>query len=223
MNCSEFKQLIPERTSGELAPERKPEMEAHELSCPACRQALEDWRQMESLLRSSWPTENPGRSFFLPAPPQRRGWLDTARTWFGLASMASVTVCFLVLVFLRPAIHFDHGQLSVNFTQGRSELVLSTPRPVSQAQVQAWVQEALAQAAVRTTESTPTASTPKSVATTDEQAHRVAQLAVQIELLKENQLSLWQQVQEHGVFLQSAWQPPSEQMDSNPKGPGSRP
>lgn len=223
MNCPDFKELIPERVAGELPPERKQEMEAHELACPACHQAVEEWRQMESLIRSSWPAEDPRRSFLLPVPPRRVRWLDTARTWFGLASMATVTACLLLLLVLRPGIQYDRGQLSVNFAPHRTEPAVSSVQAATQAQVQAWVQEALAQAATQTPERMTEVSAPKPAGVTAEQANRVAQLAVQIELLKENQLSLWQEVQQHGLYLQSSWHPASDQMNLYPKNPSSRP
>jgi len=162
---------------------------------------------MQFLLRSSWPAENPRRSFFLPVPPPRASWLDTARAWFGVASMAAVTGCLLLLVLFRPAIHFDRGQLSLNFASASSETAGSAVQPVTQAQVQAWVRDALAQSSSEASAKAQEVTTSKSFATSNEDADRVAQLAVQLQLLKENQLSLWQEVQQHGLYLKSAWHP----------------
>jgi len=223
MNCSDFKEWIPERVSGELTPEKKQEMESHESSCSTCRQALAEWRQMESLLRSSWPVEDLRRSFFLPVPPRRSGWLETARTWFGLASMAAVTGCLLLLVLFRPAIHLDRGQLSVNFFSTSSESAGTAAQPITQAQVQGWVQDALSQSVSQTSSKANEIAPSKPVATSIEDADHVAQLAAQIQLLKENQLSLWQEVNQHGLYLQSSWRPASDRNDLYPKEHSNQP
>lgn len=217
MNCSDFKDMISEHVAGELTPELKQEMEAHEKACAACQHAVEEWRQMETLLRSSLPAEDPRRSFFLPIPPRRVRWLEIARTGFGFASMAAVAACLLLFVVLRPAVHLDRRQLSVSFASTPIESAAVSAQPLSQAQVQAWVQEAFAQAASQSPEKMPEAGALKPTPVAAEQANRLAQLAVQIQLLKENQLSLWQQVQQHGLYLQSSWHPPSGQIDSTPK------
>ena len=193
-------------------------MDAHEKLCPACQHAVADWRQMESLLRSSWPAEDPRRSFFLPVPP-RTGWIETARTWFGLASMAAVAACLLLFVILRPSVHVDRSQLSINFAATHTESAVMPSQVVTQAQVQAWVLEAVAQAALQGTEKTPEAAVPKTAASGSEEANHAAQLAVQIQMLKENQASLWQQVQQHGLYLQSSWRSPSNQGDQRPVRP----
>jgi len=221
MNCSDFKEWIPECVSEELTPERKQEMESHESSCSTCRQTLAEWHQMESLLRSSWPAEDPKRSFFLPVPPRRAVLIEMARTWFGLASMAAVTGCLLLLVLFRPAIHFDRGQLSVNFSSASSENAVIAAQPVTQAQVQAWVQDALAQSVSQTSSKTNEIASSKPTRTGNEDADRVAQLAAQIQLLKENQLSLWQEVNQHGLYLQSSWRP--DRNDLYPKEHSNRP
>ena len=223
MNCSDFKEWIPERVSGELTPEQKQEMDTHQASCSACRQAVAEWRQMESLLRSSWPAEDPRRSFFLPVLPRRARWLETARTWFGLASMAAVTGCLLLMMFFRPAIHFDRGQLSVNFSSASSENIGMATQPVTQAQVQGWVQDALAQSASQTSTMTHESASSKPTVASNENADRVAQLAVQVQLLKENQLSLWQEVNQHGLYLQSSWRPASDRNDVYPKEHSNQP
>lgn len=213
MNCSDFKDLIAERMAGELTPERKAEIDAHEKLCPACQHAVADWRQMESLLRSNWPAEDPRRSFFLPVPPRTR-WIETARTWFSLASMAAVTACLLLFALLRPAVRFDRSQLSINFAPTHTESGAVPSPVVTEAQVHAWVQDAVAQAVSQRAESTP-AVVSKAIPADSEEANRAAQLAVQIQMLKENQASLWQQVQQHGLYLQSSWRTPSDQEDQH--------
>jgi len=217
MNCSDFKELIAERVAGELTPELKTEMDAHEKLCPACQHAVADWRQMESVLRSSWPAEEPSRSFLLPIPPPRTGWIETARTWFGLASMAAVTACLLLFALLRPSVHVDRSQLSINFAPMHAESGAMPSQIVTEAQVQAWVQEAVAETASQRGEKMPEVAASKATPTGSEEANRSAQLAVQIQMLKENQASLWQQVQQHGLYLQSSWRSPSDQGELNRK------
>ena len=211
MNCSDFKDLIAERVAGELTPELKAEMDAHEKVCPVCQQAVVDWRQMESLLRSSWPAEDPRRSFLLPFPPSRTGWIQTARTWFSLASMAAVAACLFLFALLRPSVHVDRSQLSINFAPARTESGAGPSQVVTEAQVQAWVQEAVVQATAQRTEKMPEVAAAKTTSAGSEEANRAAQLAVQIQMFKENQASLWQQVQQHGLYLQSSWRSPSDQ------------
>jgi len=213
MNCSDFKELIAERVAGELTPELKTEMDAHEKLCPACHQAVADWRQMESLIRSSWPAEDPRRSFLLPIPFPRTDWMDTARTWFSLASMAAVAACLFLFALLRPSVHVDRSHLSINFAPTNTESGAPPSQAVTEAQVQAWVQEAVAQAALQRTEKMPEAVASKVLPASSEETNRAAQLAVQIQMLKENQASLWQQVQQHGLYLQSSWRSPTDQGD----------
>ena len=121
MNCPAFEKLIAERIAEELTAEQIAEMDAHEQNCPGCRHALAEWQKMQALLLTNWPAEEPRRPFFLPSPTQKGGWLETARIWFGLASMAAVTGCLLLLAVLRPEVAYDHSQLSINFSTTRSE------------------------------------------------------------------------------------------------------
>jgi hypothetical protein len=214
MNCSDFKDLIAERMAGELTPELKADTDAHEKLCPACQHAVADWQQMESLLRSGWPAEDPRRSFFLPIPP-RTGWIETVRTWISMASMAAVTACLLLFALLRPAVHVDRSQLSINFAPTHTESGAMSSPVVTEAQVHAWVQDAVAQAAAQRTEKMPEAAAAKTTPAGSEEANHAAQLAVQIQMLKENQASLWQQVQQHGLYLQSSWRSPSDQGDQH--------
>jgi anti-sigma factor RsiW len=209
MNCSDFKNLIAERTAEEVTAEQRAEMEAHEKTCPGCQHALAEWQRMQSLLLASWPAEEPRRPFFLPNPARRGNWLETARTWFGLASIATVAGCLLLLVVLRPAVSYDHSQLSINFGAARNDARAISAQAVTQTQVQAWVRQELAQATAPA-ESQPTSGTSP-VPSNTEQARRVTQLGVQVQMLKENQSALWQQVEQHGLYLQSAWRGPSDQ------------
>jgi len=213
MNCPDFEKLIAERVAEELTAEQRAEMDAHEQSCSGCRHALAEWQRMQAMLLASWPEENPRMSFFLPNPSPPGSWLETARTWFGLASMATVAGCLLLLAVLRPAVSYDHSQLSINFGTVRSEARAISAQAVTQTQVQAWVRQALEQAtAAGATETQPT-SGASPIPSSAEQARRVTQLGVQVEMLKENQSALWQQVEQHGLYLQSAWRGPSDQIE----------
>ena len=56
MNCDDFRELISERVASELSGEQTKEFDAHQQVCSACRDAVRDWQQLESLLRSTWPS-----------------------------------------------------------------------------------------------------------------------------------------------------------------------
>lgn len=212
MNCTDFNERIAEFVAGEVTPELKTEMAAHEQICLTCRQTVAHWREMEMLVRASLPAEEPRRSFFVPFPPRRTGWLETARTLFGLTSMASVAACLLLIAIFRPSVHLDRSQLSVNFAPSSIESTAATAPVMTEAQVRSLVQQLLAKDVALQKAGGPTASTPITlIPATSEDANRMSQLAVQVQMLKENQFALWQQVQQHGLYLQSAWRPPSVQ------------
>jgi len=217
MNCTDFEKLIAERVGEELSAEQKAEMDVHEKSCAHCRLVLAEWQKIQTLLLASWPAEEPRRPFFLPNPRRQTTWLETARTWFGLASMATVTGCFLLLVVLRPAVSYDHSQLSINFGAARSQEGTMSAQAVTQAQVQAWVRQALEQATVAGVAEAQPTSGASQIPSSAEQARRVTQIGVQVEMLKENQSALWQQVEQHGLYLQSAWRGASDPSDSKEK------
>ena len=217
MNCPDFQELIAERIAGEVPTERRREMDAHEEICPSCRRLVTEWREMQSLLVASWPTADPALPLFLPNPPRRSSWLQTAQTWFGFASMAAVTACLLMLAILRPSVNFDRRQLAINFSQSHAdEEVISAPA-VTQAQVQTWVRQALDQSMPQSGEKMQPVSGSRALSPSEEQTRRIAQLGVEFEILRENQGSLWQQVEQHGLYLQSAWRVPSDAPDSNEK------
>jgi len=94
---------------------------------------------------------------------------------------------------------------------------------VTQEQVQGWVRQALEQAtAVGVAEGQPT-SGASAIPSNAEQARRVTQLGVRVEMLQENQSALWQQVEQHGLYLQSAWRGPSDQIEFQRQQPPERP
>jgi anti-sigma factor RsiW len=223
MNCADFEKLIAERVAEELNAERRAEMDTHEQSCSACQQTLAQWQKMQALLLASWPAEEPRTPFFLPNPRRQDGWLETARTWFGLASMATVAGCLLLLAVLRPAVSYDHSQLSINFGAARGEAGAITAQGVTPTQVQAWVRQALEEATVAGAAETQPTSGANPIPSSAEQARRVTQLGVQVQILKENQLALWQQVEQHGLYLQSAWRGPSNQIEMQRQRSSDRP
>jgi anti-sigma factor RsiW len=223
MNCPDFEKLMAERVAEELTAERRAEMDAHEQSCPGCRQALAEWQKMQALLLASWPAEEPRRPFFLPNPRRQNSWLETARTWFGFASMATVAGCLLLLAALRPAMSYDHGQLSINFSTARGEAGAMSAQAVTPTQVQAWVRQALEQATADGSAETQPTSGTSPIRSSAEQARRVTQLGVQVQMLKENQSALWQQVEQHGLYLQSAWRGPSDRIELQRQRSSDRP
>jgi anti-sigma factor RsiW len=223
MNCPDFEKLIAERVADELTAEQRAEMDAHEQSCSGCRQSVAEWQKMQTLLLASWPAEEPRLSFFLPNPRRQGHWLETARTWFGVASMGAVAGCLLLLAVLRPAVSYNHNQLSINFSKSYGEEGAISAQAVTQAQVQAWVQQALEQTTAAGASETQPTSGASPIPSNTEQARRVTQLGVQVEMLKENQSALWQQVEQHGVYLQSAWRGPSDQIESQRQKSSDRP
>ena len=149
-------------------------------------------------------------SFLLPNPGRPVGWFETARNWFGLASMGAVTVCLLLLAILRPTIAFDRSHLSVNFGRTGVETEAIAAPAVTQAQVEAWVQQAVAQASSQPPSTVEQTSGSKGIPSNEEVAQRMTQMGVQMEMLKLNQSSLWQQVEQHSLYLQSAWRGSSD-------------
>jgi len=223
MNCPDFEKLIAERVADELTTEQRTEMDAHEQSCPGCQRCVAEWQKMQTLLLASWPAEEPRLSFFLPNPRRQGRWLETARTWFGLASMAAVTGCLLLLAAFRPVVSYNHRQISINFSKSHSEEGAISAQAVTQAQVQAWVQQALEQTTAAGVSETQPTSGASAIPSNAEQANRVTQLGVQVEILRENQSALWQQVEQHGVYLQSAWRRPPDQIESQRQKSSDRP
>jgi anti-sigma factor RsiW len=206
MNCDDCRKMISERAAGELSPEQTSEFDAHQQTCATCREAVLDYQRLEGLLRSSWPSEDPTAPFFVPTAEVKPNWAHTVRSWVSAASTAAVAASLLLLVIFRPSIQYDPHQLSVNFSRANSRPTTTSPvEAVSQAQVQAWVQAAFEQSMAREQTRAQFTSQPASNTPSDEESRKVAQLGVQMEMIKESQTALWQQVQQHGVYLQSAW------------------
>ena len=215
MNCGEFRELISERVAEELAADRAKEFDAHQQVCLECRNMVGSWQQVESLLRASWPSQDPPVPFFLPTAKPNSGWLHTVRNWVSIASLAAVAGSLLLLVLFRPSIQFDHHTLSINFGPTVSRNDLTPVQAVNQAQVQAWVQVAVQQSMAQESARLQLASRGSSDLSREEESRRLTRLGIELEMVKETQASLWQQIQQHGLYLQSAWRRPSEEMVPN--------
>ena len=215
MKCDDFRELISERVAGELSGEQTKEFDAHQQVCSTCRDAVRDWQQLESLLRASWPSQDPPFPFFLPVPKAHAGWLGTVRNWVSVASMAIVAGTLLFLVVSRPSIHYGQQALSINFGQASSQAGAAPTQAVSRAEVQAWVQAAVQQSMADESTRLQPASQAKSELSREEESRRLARLGAELEMVKETQVSLWQQIQQHGLYLQSAWSRPAEQIRPN--------
>ena len=215
MNCDDFRELIAERVASELSEEQTKEFDAHQQVCSTCRDAVRDWRQLESLLRTNWPSQDPPFPFFLPVPKAHAGWLGTVRNWVSVASMALVAVIFLFLVVSRPSIQYGQQALSINFGQRSSRTGAAPAQAVSRAEVQAWVQAEVQQSVAQESARLKSASQLGGDLSTEEASRRLARLGVELEMVKETQVSLWQQIQQHGLYLQSAWSRPAEQIRPN--------
>jgi anti-sigma factor RsiW len=208
MNCADFKELISERIAGELSQEQASEFDAHRQICPACHQAMLDWQQMESLLRASWPTQDIPAPFSLPASKVQGTWLSGIRSWVSAASTAIVAASLLLLILFRPSIQFNRHQLSMNFDRTAVQPGAAPAAALNQSEVEAMVQASVERFM---TERSPSASRPTGTSLNDEQSRRLAELAVQLEIVKQAQAALWQEVEQHGLYLQSAWLGSAEQ------------
>jgi hypothetical protein len=118
----------------------------------------------------------------------------------------------LLLVFFRPSMQFGHRTLSISFGPSVSQREVTPVPAVNQAQLQAWVQVAVQQFMAQEPAAMQLLSRRSGDLSREEESRRLARLSVELEMVKETQASLWQQVQEHGLYLQSVWRRPSEPM-----------
>ena len=212
MNCDHFRELMSEKVAGELSLEQAKEFAAHQQVCSTCRDAAREWQQLENLLRASFPSQDPPFPFFLPVPKAHAGWLGTVRNWASVGSMAIVAATFLFLVLSRPRIEYGQHALSINFGHTSSQAGTAPAEAVSRAEVEAWVQAAVEQSIAEKSAQLQPASQSKSELSREEQSRQLARLGAELEMVKETQVSLWQQVQQHGLYMQSAWTRPAEQI-----------
>ncbi len=215
MKCDDFRELISERVAGELSQDQRKDFDAHEQVCLTCRDAVRDWQQLENLLRATWPSVDPPTPFFLPGPKDQNLWLGTVRNWVSVASMALVGASILFLIVSRPSIQYRQHALSINFGQTNSRAPVAPAEAVSQAEVRAWVQAAVEQSLAQPSTRIEPASEGSSDLSREEESRRLARLGVELEMVKETQGSLWQQIQQHDLYLESALERPSEQTRPN--------
>jgi len=214
MDCEDFREHIFEQKTKTLSTAQIKDFDAHHQDCPSCRDALRDWQQIESLLRTSWPSEDPQIPFFVPpARAHQARWLYNVRNWVSAASTAFLAASLLVVVLLRPSVQYNRHELSIRFGQTGPPSEAPSAQPVSQVQVEAWARAAAEQVVAQ--ETARSASHSVTDSSNAEGAEHLARMGVELEMLKETEASLWRQVQQHGLYLQSAWQRPSQPIGPN--------
>jgi hypothetical protein len=214
MDCEDFREHIFEQKTKTLSTAQIKDFDAHHQDCPSCRDALRDWQQIESLLRTSWPSEDPQIPFFVPpARAHQARWLYNVRNWVSAASTAFLAASLLVVVLLRPSVQYNRHELSIRFGQTGPPSEAPSAQPVSQVQVEAWARAAAEQVVAQ--ETARSASQSMTDSSNAEGAEHLARMGVELEMLKETEASLWRQVQQHGLYLQSAWQRPSQPIGPN--------
>lgn len=215
MNCDQFRMSIAERLDNELDASQAQDFDAHAKTCQACQTSLAEWQHVAETLRAGWPSvEPPSHGLLLPQPQPRSSWLEATQRWFGYASMALVASSLLLLIILRPAIHFDRHELALSFGAHLGNAISNASAPLTQEQVNAMVQTALRETAIQRGPAPQTASE----ALSEEEARRVGELAVRLKMLEETQSSLWQRNEEQRVYLESLW---SKSQASGPPAPDS--
>jgi hypothetical protein len=216
MDCEGFREHIFEQKTKKLSTAEIKDFDAHHQNCPSCRDALRDWQQIESHLRASWPSEDPQAPFFAPPASAHQGsWLYNVRNWVSAASTAVLAASLLLVVLLRPSVQYNRHELSFRFGQTDPPSEAPSGQPVSQVQVEAWARAAVEQVVAQETARLQSASHSMSDSPSVEQSRHLARMGVELEMLKETEASLWQQVQQHGLYLQSAWQRPSQPIGPN--------
>jgi hypothetical protein len=139
------------------------------------------------------------------------------RDWVSAVSTAIVAASALALIFVRPSIHYDRHEISLSLDHSVSQLGSTPVEAMSQRQVQAWVEAAMRERMAQEPVSLDSSARPSGNFSNEDESKRLAQLAIQMEVLKETQATLWRQVQQHGLYLQSAWLGSPEQTNLNGK------
>jgi hypothetical protein len=204
MLCNEFRDLMFERLSGELTPQQDDACSQHEQSCVICRAELAQFRDVQSKLRAGWPSEEPlPIRVVLPGQTPSRNWFDVSALWFSRASAGLVAACLLLLVLVRPAVQVGKSGMQLTFGTAPVQTAQAATPAMTEAQVKAMVQAAvdaeLAQAQARPAASKPAAPPAD-----------VTQVALQVRQMQRNEATLWQAVQQHGVYLETLWNRTSE-------------
>ncbi len=202
MHCHEFRELMFERLSGELTPEQERACSTHEQSCIVCRAELADTKWISTRLRAGWPNEEPMPIRMELPQLAARNWFDVSALWFSRASAGLVMASLLAMVLLRPSIESDGRGVRIAFgptaASAETRVASLTPEQV-RALVAAEVQkEAGTSAQQGSARVQPTAAAPAV-------AGQVVEVAQQVRQLQRAQATLWQEVQQHSLYLESLW------------------
>lgn len=207
MLCNQFRDLMFERLAGELTPEQESACSEHELSCVVCRAELADTKWIAARLRTGWPAEE-SAPLQLALPQRGAGWgswLDAGALWFTRASAALVMACLLALLIVRPTLQADRDGVRIAFSHAAEPVAPTTSQAATASaaltpeQVRALVQTEVEKDFARVQ---PTAAPVERRAPA---TGEVADASVQMRQLQRNQAQLWQQVQQHGLYLESLW------------------
>jgi anti-sigma factor RsiW len=197
MRCDEFRDLMFERLSGELDPERDAACDSHEKGCAICRAELAQFRSVQARLRAGWPSEDPlPMQVVLPQNDARR-WFDAATLWFSRASAGLVAASLLFLVLVRPSVQVGRSGIELSF--GPAVTQTASASTLSEAQVKALVQAAVDRQIAQAKAVAPVSGVPTN------QAVQSAEVANQVRQLQRTQATLWEEVQQHGLSLESLW------------------
>ena len=198
MLCNEFRDLIFERLSGELTPDQDAACAQHEKSCVICRAELAQFRDVQSKLRAGWPSEEPLPIRVVLPQAAARNWFDVGALWFSRASAGLVAACLLLMLIARPSVQVGRSGVQIAFAAApapQSQTVTAVPA-VSEAQVKAMVQAAVAaQMPPAQTQAQPVSTKPVA------QSPDVTQVAMQVRQMQRNEQTLWQTVQQHGLYI----------------------
>jgi len=209
MLCNEFRDLIFERLSGELTPQQDSACADHEKSCAICRAELAQFRSITIKMRAGWPSEEPMPISVALPQATSRNWFDVSALWFSRASAGLVAASLLFLVLVRPSVQMGLGGVQMTF--GAPAAQAQNVPTVTESQVKAMVQAAVEAQVAQQAQPQPVAAKPVA------QAPDVTQVAMQVRQMQRNEATLWQTVQQHGMYLDTLWKQTSE----NPVRPAS--
>jgi hypothetical protein len=196
-----------ERLAGELSAAQEHECCVHEEGCATCRFELNSLRQVEHMVRASWPSEDAPALRLMPVQTPARNWFDVAGLWFGRASTALVAACLLAMVLLRPSIQLERQGVWLAFGTSAPQVAGPTASPVTAEQTKAWVQAAVDErAALLRAQMQPVGR-----GSIQDEKH-AEQLNMRLQLLEKSQAFFWQQLQQQSVYLESLWRNSAEQI-----------
>lgn len=205
MLCNEFRDLMFERLSGELNPQQDAVCAQHEQSCAICRAELAQFRAVQAKLRAGWPSEEPLPISVVLPQAAARNWFDVGALWFSRASGGLVAACLLLLVLVRPSVQVGRSGVQLTFGAAPvSQAQVAAAPAVSEARVKAMVQAAVD---AQMTQAQPR---PATAAKLPAQAPEVTRVAMQVRQMQRNEATLWQTVQQHGMYLETLWNRTSE-------------